>query len=283
MKKFFGLFTLIGILFFFVWSTFYLLEERKESWRVVIKQLPKNQLIKSFQGFQTSKKYKKYLISIFAKTALEYKNNDNNRWTLKDITVKVQIFSSSVLNTKKFTLRSSSAIFDQKEELLFFTDTVYMDLPQYLMEVKALRYNLKTNQLFSSKEVLIKNSSFVILSNGFQFFLNQWYLKLFSGVELKFKNSLIGSGIKSQELSYNFKDHFVFNKQVRIFHKTYKGFSDQLVFNDFKENIQYILNANVSLFVGGHKFKGEKVLFSPVDQSVEIKHGSIQIDESLSF
>lgn len=284
MKKFSGFFAIIGILCFFLWSTFYLLQERKNSWQIVITQLAKEKLVKSVQGFQASKKYKKYLVSIFAKTAMEYEKKEDSRWVLKDIILTIKVFSNSMaLSSKTFILKSRSAVFDQKIELLSFTDIVYMDFSQYTMEVKGLKYDLKANKLFSYKGALIKNSFFNIVSKGLKLSLNPLYLTLFLGTQLKFKNNLLGSGIKAEGLSYNFKDYFIFKKQVKIFHKAYNSFSDQLIFNNSKEHLQYILKGNVLISIGGHNFRGDLVLFDPIDQSIEIKKGKIQIDESLNF
>ncbi len=258
MKKFSGLFAVIGIFCFFLWNIFFFLEERKSSWQIAINQLDKKKLIKSVSGFKASKKYKKYIISVIAKTAKEYKKKERNIWVLKDIIFTIKNHhkttskdkTTSAANKKNLVLKSNSAIFDQKTNILLFTDTAYINLIKYNMKVSGLSYNLKTNKLFSNNGVVVKNYSF---------------------------------NITAKELSYNLKDYFILKNNVKVVNKSYKSISDKLIFNDNKKHLQYILHGNVSVFIGGHNFKGESILFNPVDQSIEIKKGKIKIDESLSF
>ncbi len=284
MKKFSGLFISVGIFCVFLWSIFYLLEERKNSWNIVIKQITHDKVITSIEGFSAFRKYKTYLVSVLAKTAIENDSNENRRWVLKDITLTVKwIAKSKALKPKVLILKSQSAIFDKSIGLLRFTDTAYISFSKYNVEVQDLQYDFKTSQLFSNTKVAIKSNTFYITSKGLKLNLTPLQIKLFSKVKLQFTNQLSGSSITSEKLSYNFKDHFVFNKQVKIIHKAYKSFSNQLIFNNSKEQLQYALKGNVSIFIGGHNFKGQMILFNPIDQSIEIKKGKIQVDESLNF
>ncbi|MBE8162712.1 MAG: LPS export ABC transporter periplasmic protein LptC [Bdellovibrionaceae bacterium] len=267
-----------------MWSIFYLLEERKNSWNIVIKQITHDKVITSIEGFSAFRKYKTYLVSVLAKTAIENDSNENRRWVLKDITLTVKwIAKSKALKPKVLILKSQSAIFDKSIGLLRFTDTAYISFSKYNVEVQDLQYDFKTSQLFSNTKVAIKSNTFYITSKGLKLNLTPLQIKLFSKVKLQFTNQLSGSSITSEKLSYNFKDHFVFNKQVKIIHKAYKSFSNQLIFNNSKEQLQYALKGNVSIFIGGHNFKGQMILFNPIDQSIEIKKGKIQVDESLNF
>lgn len=283
MKKFSGFLTLLGIFFFFLWSTFYLSQQRKASWNIIINKKSAEKILKSAEGFSATKSYKKHLVFLTAKTATEYIKKKKSSWSLKDIVLTIQPLSEFNIKNKRFVLKSKLGVFNQEDEGLSFLSKVEMNWGAYKMLAQNLVYDLKTSHLISKKPVVIDHASFFIRSGGVKIFLNKLHLTLTLGSELRFKNTLLGSSIKSEEINYNFQDAFLFNKEVKIFHTTYKGFSNQLLLNHYKKKITYTLKGKVSLLVGGHSFKGKSLLFDPVDQSIEMQQGKIKMDESLNF
>lgn len=218
MKNYFGFFVMVVILGVFLFSIFYLLEERKSSWNISIKQSDTKKISKFIQTFTASKKYKKHFISISADTATEYKNQKIQHWLLKNI--KLVLTNKS--KKKIFFLKSKSAVFYNRADRLSFLNTSYVTWHKSKIIIENLIYDLKNNQLLGSKGVSIVHSNFKLSSDNLKIFLNT-------------------------------------NK------------------------IKYILTGRVQAQMDKQSFTGEKIVFDPADQSIEIKSGNIKIDESLNF